>query len=208
MAKSPKIIYFDLGNVILNYSHELGCVQMAEVAGVSVDDVRRFAFDSDMARRSERGEITTREFYDFFCEQTGTRPDYEELIAAGSDIFEINAPMLAIIAQLKQRGCPTGILSNTSEMHWQWVSRGRFAILPAYFAAIALSFEIGQAKPEAAIYSAAAQIAGVEPEDVFFTDDRIENVEGARQAGIDAELFESVSELAAQLADREIRLTI
>ena len=207
MAKPPKIIYFDLGNVILNFSHELGCQQMAEVAGISVEDVRRFAFDSEIARRYERGEITTREFFDFFCQQTDTRPNYDDLIAAGSDIFKINAPILAIIAQLKQRGCRMGILSNTCAMHWQWASCGRYAILPTYFDPVVLSFEVGQAKPAAEIYTTAAQIAGVEMADVFFTDDRLENVEGARLAGFDAERFESASGLAAQLAARGIRLT-
>ena len=208
MNSTPKFIYFDLGNVILNFSHELGCVQMAEVAGVDADVIRRFAFDSDMALQYERGDITTREFYEFFCEQTDTQPDCEQLTAAGSDIFEINVPILPVVTQLCQRGVPIGVLSNTCDMHWQWVSQGRFRILPTYFDRVALSFELRQVKPDAEIYTAAARLAGVEPGEVFFTDDRIENVKGARAAGVDAELFESVAKLVDDLESRGIQLTI
>ena len=208
MPKPPNFIYFDLGNVILNFSHELGCVQMAEVAGVDADIIRRFAFGSDLAVRYERGDVSTREFYDFFCEQTGTQPDYEQLIAAGSDIFEINVPILPIITQLRQRGFRIGILSNTCDMHWQWAGQGRYHVLRHYFDVVALSFELRQVKPQAEIYRVAARLADVEPAEVFFTDDRIENVEGARAAGFDAELFESVGKLAEDLAVRGIKLTI
>jgi FMN phosphatase YigB (HAD superfamily) len=205
---TPSFIYFDLGNVLLNFSHELGCAQMAEVAGVSVDDVRQFAYDSPMAKAYERGEISTRDFYDFFCEQTKTAPNYERLITAGSDIFTINASILPIITQLRQRCWRTGILSNTCDMHWQWITSGRFAILPAYFDVIALSFEIGSTKPDRDIFTAAANKAGVAPEEIFYTDDIAGHVEGARQAGFDAERFTSAGKLAMDLRVRGVELTI
>ncbi len=206
--QTPAFIYFDLGNVLLNFSHELVCVQMADVAGVSVEDVRRFAFDSPVAVQYERGEVTTRESYDYFCEQTQTSPDYERLIAAASDIFPINAPILPIVTQLRQRGWRTGILSNTCDMHWQWVSGGRYAILPAYFDVVALSFEIGAIKPDREIFIAAAELAGVAPAEIFFTDDIARHIDGARQAGFDAEQFTSASKLAADLCARGVELTI
>jgi FMN phosphatase YigB (HAD superfamily) len=43
---------------------------------------------------------------------------------------------------------------------------------------------------------------GVAPEEIFFTDDRLENVEAARQAGFDAVQFVSVAELREQLRVR------
>jgi len=204
---TPSFIYFDLGNVLVNFSHELGCAQMAEVAGVSVDDVRRFAYDSPMAERYERGEISTRDFYDFFCEQTKTTPDYERLITAGSDIFTINTPILPIIAQLRQRGWRTGILSNTCDMHWQWLASGRYAIIPAYFDVVILSFEVGAAKPDPKIFTAAAESAGVAPEEIFYTDDIAGHSDGARRAGFDAEQCTSVGKLAMDLRVRGIELT-
>ena len=206
--RTPSFIFFDLGNVVLNFSHEVGCEQMAEVAGLPVDEVRRFAFDSDMAVRYERGEISTRDFYDYFCEQTKTTPDFDRLIAAGSDIFSLNTPLLPVITQLFQRGHRMGILSNTCDMHWQSVSQGRFRILPPYFDTLALSFEIGAVKPDLEIYVAAAELAGVEPSEIFYTDDIAGHADGARAAGFDAEQFVSAAKLVADLNRRGLRLTV
>ena len=37
----PKFIYFDLGNVLLRFDHELACRQMAAVAGTTPELVPR-----------------------------------------------------------------------------------------------------------------------------------------------------------------------
>jgi FMN phosphatase YigB (HAD superfamily) len=203
---TPSFIYFDLGNVLLNFSHERGCQQMAAVAGISVTAVRQFAFDSPMAVDYERGKISTRDFYDHFCEQTGTRPDYEALITAGSDIFTINATILPIITQLRLQGYRLGILSNTCDMHWQWATDNRYGILSNYFEVTALSFEIGEVKPDQRIFRVAADLAGVAPSEIFYTDDIAGHIQGARDAGFDAEQFTSARKLATDLRQRGIQL--
>ena len=39
----PKILYFDLGKVLVEFSHERMCKQMAEVAGTTPEAVRKRA---------------------------------------------------------------------------------------------------------------------------------------------------------------------
>ena len=59
----------------------------------------------------------------------------------------------------------------------------------AYFDHVTLSFEIGIVKPRREIYEHAVRGLGVAPEEALFIDDRPENVEGARAAGLDAYLY-------------------
>ena len=63
-----------------------------------------------------------------------------------------------------------------------------------------LSYELGCLKPEPAIYRIAIERAGVRPEEIFFADDRPENVEAARQAGIAATCFQSEQQLRLALS--------
>ncbi len=56
------------------------------------------------------------------------------------------------------------------------------------------SYELGFIKPEAPIYQHAIEGLGVEPAEALFLDDRPENVEGARAAGIHAVVFDSWEE--------------
>lgn len=202
----PLFFYFDLGNVLLLFDHAIACRQMAAVAGVTAERVREVVFDSDLEWRYERGDVTSREFYDIFCDATGTRPDYAALQYAGSAIFELNHEIVPIVSGLKAARARLGILSNTCESHWQYATDGRYELFNSMFDLFALSFEIGAMKPEPAIYAAAAELAGVPPHAIFFVDDRPENVAGAREAGFDAVLYTSVSGLADELRKRQILL--
>jgi FMN phosphatase YigB (HAD superfamily) len=199
----PKFLYFDLGKVLVDFSIEQMLRQMAEVSGASPEKLRSVLYNDGLMRRYESGKISSREFYETFCEQIGARPDYDLLRHAGSEIFWLNLPMLPIAAQLRQAGYRLGILSNTCEAHWQYCFQ-RFRIVAEGFHVYALSYQIGALKPDAAIYRAAAALAGCRPEEMFFIDDILGHVEGAKAVGVDAVLYTSAAETAAALRRRGI----
>jgi putative hydrolase of the HAD superfamily len=201
---SLKFLYFDLGMVLLNFSVERMCRQMAEVAGVGATEISQVLFEGDLHRRYERGEISSRQFYDAFCRETGTCPDYDRLASAASDIFELNGSIVPVVAQLHQARYRLGVLSNTCENHWTYCLQ-RFALLHETFSVFALSYELHAMKPGAAIFHAAAQLAGVRPEEIFFCDDIAGHVAGARAVGIDAVQYTSTPELVGELRKRGLR---
>ena len=93
-------------------------------------------------------------------------------------------------------------------MHWQWIVAQNYGLVPRYFGTHALSFEIGAIKPDRDIYLAAAEMANVAPEQVFYLDDIAGHVDGALQAGFDAVQFLSASELVEELNQRGLRIAI
>lgn len=124
---------------------------------------------------------------------------------AANDIFEVNVGMKGLLAALHGTGHRLGLLSNTSELHFGYFADGRYSQIPDIFEQLALSFRVGAVKPEARIYEAAAELAGVAPGEIFFTDDVLANVDGAREAGFDAVQYQSTSLLAEQLRQRGVR---
>ncbi|HEY2838647.1 MAG TPA: HAD family phosphatase [Pirellulales bacterium] len=198
-------IYFDMGNVLLLFDHERGCRQIAEVAGTSTEEVRRVLFDTGLELRYEAGELSTREFYEAFCEQTGTRPDYQAMLRAAGDIFTVNASILPVVAALHAAGYRLGLLSNTCEAHWVFIQQHRFSVTSTMFDVIALSYEVRAMKPDRRIFEAAAEKAGVAPAEIFFTDDIAGHVAGARAAGFDAEQYTTTPELVRQLRKRGLK---
>lgn len=199
-----KFLYFDLGMVLLNFSVERMCRQMAAVADIGTAQVSQIIFDGDLQQHYERGKISSREFYEAFCRAAGTCPDYDRLAFAASDIFELNGSMVPVVAQLRQARYRLGVLSNTCENHWQYCFR-RFRLLGEAFSVLALSYELGAMKPNAAIFLAAARLAGVKPDEIFFCDDIAGHVAGARAAGIDAVQYTSTPELVGELRRRGIQ---
>jgi len=200
---TPKFLYFDLGRVLLHFDIDRMACQMGLVAGVSADMVTATRFGGDLQHRYEAGQVTSDAFHEEFALATGARPDRAALEAAAGDIFEVNLPMLPVVAALHAARWPLGLLSNTCECHWRHCQI-HYRFLSDLFGTAALSYEIGAVKPEPAIFEAAARLAGCPPEEIFFVDDMPRNVEGARAAGFDAIVYQSARHVADELRARGV----
>ena len=209
MMSSIEFIYFDLGKVILNFDHAIGFRNLEQLCGVSLQQSNEILFDQGLQDQYETGLIDCTQVYQEFCRQAeivpSAEPTKENFLRAIGDIFWANRPIIPVITQLKARGFPMGVLSNTCDAHWQ-VAFSQHWILRSLFDPLVLSYEEKSMKPDSGIYKAAIERAGVKPEQIFFTDDRQENVDGAVAAGIDAELFTGVPKLVSQLRDRGIEI--
>lgn len=181
-----RFVYFDLGNVLLQFSHPRMIEQMAAVAGAPVRLVEEVVFGG-LADEYERGELTTEEFHARFCAATNRQPDLAELERACSDIFVPLGESIQLVNELRGQ-VPLGLLSNTNHSHITFVQE-HYPQALAPFDVLSLSHELRVMKPHPDIYKAAAELTRVDPTEIFFLDDRPENVAGARQAGWDAEIF-------------------
>jgi len=198
----PQFLYFDLGNVLLPFSHERMAEQMARVAGVQAQRTWQILFDDGLHWDYERGDLTEEQFYARFGELCGASPDPVPLDQAANDIFELNVPLVGLVGNLAAAGCPLGILSNTTPSHWRYCTT-RFGAL-ALFEVHALSFRLRAMKPDRQIFAAAAKLANTSPDCIFFTDDRPEHVAAARAAGWEAIVYESASQVNEHLRQRGI----
>ena len=199
-----RFIFFDMGNVLLNFDHQVAWQQMAQVCKIDPDMVRETVFEDSMQLRYERGEFSSQEFYEVFCQQLQVQPDYELLMKAASDIFQPAEQVIQIVVGLKAAGCQLGLLSNTCEAHWDWIQTLGFRWLETCFAKIVLSYQVHCLKPEPEIYVVAAREARRTPTELLLIDDRSENVVAAREAGWDAIHFTGVVDLVEQLQLRQV----
>lgn len=207
MNNRPGFVYFDLGNVLLNFDHEIACTNLARVCQRDADSIRRVVFESELQEKYEDGRIGTSEFHESFCQELGVQIGIAELCHEASAIFEPNYPVLPIVTQLQRTGVPMGILSNTCSAHWDYVIDGKYCFLNQLFTVYTLSFEAGSSKPDQGIYQRAIEAAGVKPEEIFFVDDRAENVKGALANGFDAVQFTDSLDLARELISRDLLRT-
>jgi HAD superfamily hydrolase (TIGR01509 family) len=201
----PRFVYFDMGNVLLPFSHEKMAEQMARVAGIDAKRAWQILFEDGLEWAFERGELTSEQFYGRFCEAAGSWPDMAALNKAANEIFEGNAPIMGLVGRLFAAGYRLGVCSNTSPPHWDYCTR-RFGYLTTMFAVHALSFRLKAIKPDPAFYVGATRLAGVEPAKILFADDRADNVAAAKAAGWDAMQYESVSQLNQDLRSRGVVL--
>lgn len=199
-----KFIYFDLGIVLVHFTVEKMLRQMADVAGILPEQVQLVVFDSGMQHEYELGQISSRDFYERFCLESGKRPPYDDLLHAASDIFNLNHSMVAVASWLQQAGWPLGILSNTCECHWEFCM-ANYPVLKQCFPTRITSYQVGAVKPNAKIFEVAAQKAGHAPEEIFFVDDLAGHVAGAKAAGFDAVQYTTTQKFVEDLRQRGMK---
>lgn len=192
-----RTLLFDMGNVLVYFSHDRMCAQIGTCCGISGPRVRQLLIDSGLQWKFERGELTEAEFHAEWQRVCGRRVPRDTLLAAASRIFWPNPGMAELVAEIKQKGRRLVLLSNTCATHLSAV-REQFRILEP-FDAIVTSCRVGALKPSAAIYQAALREIRCAPEECFYTDDLPPYVEAARTHGLQAEVFTDIATLRAQL---------
>jgi putative hydrolase of the HAD superfamily len=149
----------------------------------------------------DEGKLTGLAFWQKFIRQAGLKlpaTTVDELNLWDARMWTTQNPaMLAWQEQLKQRGLLTAILSNMGdnvlaniEREFAWIHR---------FDVLVWSFQLHMAKPDPAIYLHTLNELDVEPAEMLFLDDKIENIEAARALGIQAILFSTVERLRSDL---------
>lgn len=199
-----RTILFDLGNVLLKFSHARMCRQIAELGGISPELLRRELLESPLQLEFERGRMSEAEFQSRLERFCGCVMPIEDLRIAAADIFEPNPGMREIVEQLRERGLRLVLLSNTCVTHIDFI-RQKYSLLDL-FDDVVLSYEVGALKPEDAIFEAAKSRIQCSPAECFYTDDIAPYVDAGRKQGLQAELFATPHQLRDQLRARGIDL--
>jgi epoxide hydrolase-like predicted phosphatase len=203
--KRIEFIYFDLGNVLISFDHTRAWQQIAGLTGIPPERVEKILFNSGLQIQYETGEISTKEFHRYFCQQAQVSISLENLCFAASNIFEPLDDSIQLLQTLGQKGHRLGLLSNTCDCHWQFFRDDvRFNFLHSSFEQTVLSFVAGCMKPDTDIYRIAARQANCDPESILFIDDLEVNVKAAQSYGFDGIHFQGFSGLLNELTKREL----
>lgn len=196
-AAEIRTVFFDMGNVLVRFSHDVLVRQTARLCGCPPDALRDFLMAGGQLAAFERGDCSEAEFIAALERQFACRLDLHNFRTAFSDIFSPMPGIRDLLDRLRRTPLRLILLSNTSITHLQFIER-RFDLLDRMHDRV-LSYESRALKPEPAIYAAALQRAGAAAEECFFTDDRAENVHAAAACGIRAVQFTGAAPLADHL---------
>lgn len=177
----PSIVVFDLGKVLLDFDYSIATRRIAAQATKPADQVHEFLSQSPLLYRYETGPMTRQEFFDEVRQFSGFRGSFAEFGAFFADIFSEMPPMIALHAELRRKGIPTYIFSNTNDLAIEHIRRNFpfFANFDGYI----LSYEVGSMKPDARIYEALEAMTGKRGVEILYLDDRPENVDAGAARG-------------------------
>lgn len=202
MPASLHTIVFDMGNVLVHFSHERMCAQIGALCGQSAANIRTILLESGLNADFERGFLNPEEMRDRMSLAVGQELDLHSLTNAYADIFTLNEPMLGILDALKDQGKRLVLLSNTSVWHFDFIWE-RWPILQKLDDHVT-SYEAGAIKPEAKIFETLLPQLQCPPENAFYTDDIADYIRAGREHGLQAEVFIDDIALRYQLKNRGI----
>ncbi len=193
-----KLIIFDLGKVILDFSFSSVAEGLARSSNhVMYKDPGKVAdyllkHGTDIAVKYESGKIRSEDFYNHIKESFCLDLSFNQFKQIWSDIFRENEGVAELIDRLKRdfRLC---LLSNTNELHFEFI-RKNFPVVNKFDMWV-LSYEVGVMKPAPEIYRIALDKAGVGAEEAIFIDDIKGHVQGAQGLGISSVEFKSVAQI-------------
>jgi putative hydrolase of the HAD superfamily len=190
-------VIFDFGGVLCFHPDEPRWRRVAETAGIPVSDFMsafwadRILYDAGLSQPAD--------YWHAVAHAAGTRIEDQTIPALIRREIELwnqyDSRVLAWTGQLRAAGLRTAILSNLPRPLGE-----ELRCTPGFlehFDHVTFSYELRVVKPQAEIYLDAIGGLSVEPAQALFLDDRPDNVEGARAAGLHAQLYSTWEDFVA-----------
>jgi glucose-1-phosphatase len=187
--KQFRNLIFDVGNVIINVDESAALREFQKLSDLEFTDDMKYA-EHQFVREYEGGRITTEQFRKKLRGFLRPSVKDEEIDAAWNAILLAYPPeKFELLKQLKKRYHVLA-LSNTNELHVKKFNQAAMDLFGEPFAnffhRVYYSHIIRLQKPGTEIYKLVLQKENLNPDDTFFVDDKIENVEAAKSVGIHA----------------------
>lgn len=192
-----KNVIFDVGKVLVEYDPD----SYMERLGFDLKTrqaVNQAMFQNPLWEESDRGKLSTEELLEKFIFND---KEYKEGITKAyqtvGNTIELFPYSVAWIKELKQRGYRVYILSNYAEITYEQ-TKEKMEFLP-YVDGAVFSFQCKWIKPEREIYEELCRKYSIEPRESVFLDDRLDNIEQARNLGFFGIQFESYEQAVKEL---------
>ena len=199
LAALPRAVVFDVGNVLLSWDPQS---ILREHVAAPADQLRyrREIFDHLDWVDLDRGTLEETAAVANFVKRTGATQELLERLVHASKVSLTPMPeSLALLQELDDLGLKLYVLSNMSHGTWDFLEpRHDFW---KRFDGILISAHVKLVKPQREIYEHLLKTWSLDPKTTVFMDDRPENVEGARKAGIPSFVFTNAADARERLFD-------
>jgi len=203
MLTPPRALLFDLGGVLLDIDFGLAIKAWAAYSALPETELARlFRFDREY-RQHERGTLDSAAYFAHLAARLQLSATPAQIEAGWNAIFIGEIAQTAQLVQTARSRLPCYLLTNTNPSHMRFWSARYPNVIPSFDAVFA-SHQLGLRKPEREAFDHILNVTGVNARDMLFFDDTAENVEAAKQAGLQAVLVRSSVDVAHALAATNI----
>jgi putative hydrolase of the HAD superfamily len=200
-----KAICFDLDGVYFTpqgkQSFHRALSEEFEADPAVVDEIM---YRSKAMKELVTGKITPTEFWEHLRAQTNIKATDEELTSRWIRDYEIDSDVQKAVRSAKEQGFITCVCTNNNT--------ARLPALEAKFGfykdfdVVVSSHEIGHTKPSKEIFEALLEKTGVRPDELVYSDDNPDRLQGAKDLGITVFVYKSFDQFLSELRQLGISL--
>lgn len=202
METRIEAVLFDWGGVLIENPAPGLMAYCAKALGVTVADY--VPVHNAHGEAFQKGWIAEAVFWQRVCgDLNRSLPGQSSLWGdAFRAVYRPREEVFGLARRLREKGRKTSLLSNTE------VPAMTFFLELGYdmFDALTFSCAEGVAKPQKEIYDVAARKLRVTPAQCVLIDDRLDFIEGARDAGMKGIVYESLPQVEGKLAELGIEM--
>jgi len=201
-----KTIMFDLGGVIINFDYTRFFNDVITISPLFKPNSFLLLEFWRQADVYHQGKITDEEFYHQTCEllEVCALSQKEFFDSFNSVLAEKDDEIEELIRKLRSTGkYKLILLSNINMSHWKYLLERKCDFIRLFDEYI-LSHEVKLAKPDPRIFQLAIEKAGCHAEEILYIDDGLNNINTAKQLGIQSIKFHTPTDLERELKDLEI----
>lgn len=193
-AQKWDAIVLDLGNVVFEWSNKPLPGVVAKMSSIMATET--------YARYETGGIETDSEFYETVGQQLGIQPaTVRSLFEAARSSLSVNDDLINFVETLKQEmGIAIYVMSNISQKEIAYLY-SKHPNTMAVFDKVFTSGHAGVRKPGQQFFQTVIAESRLAPQRAIFVDDKMKNVEAARQAGFHALQFSETQKFICDLRD-------
>jgi 2-haloacid dehalogenase len=198
--QTPRAVVFDIGNVLIEWHPDKLYERLIP------DPAARAAFFAEtgvdaMNLDVDRGLPWKAHVYGHAEKHPAWAPMIRAWHDCWTEMFRPAIPgTIELLRLLRRRGVPVHALSNFGAESFE-VGRTIYPVLEEFDVPV-ISGREGTIKPEPRIYEILEERTGLSGAELFFTDDRPENIAAARRRGWQGHVFRNPAALALELVER------
>jgi epoxide hydrolase-like predicted phosphatase len=192
-----KMIVFDLDGVYFLDGHSNFKKNLMVKYNLPIEDIVKVYFSSEMMIKVKKGEISSKEFWDYAIKEWNIKATREELLDLLVSGYKVNEDAINLINKLKLKGYLIGACTNNFEDRIN-ILNNKFNFLKD-FDYVVLSYKEGIIKPNKEIFEKLCVISNLKPNQIVISDDNLTNIENLKDLGFNAILYTDFNQFVKEL---------
>lgn len=162
------------------------------------------SFPDDLMTSFKKGELTEDQFWDSVRQKFNLNLSNQEISMLLADSYQVNQNVIDTVKKVRELGVKTCICTNNFPTRINALNQ-KFNFLIDFDVQV-FSYQVGATKPDPKIFQVLISQSDCLPDEIIFADDKQENVDSAKQLGINAFLYTNFNDFVSTLKKSGLNL--